>query len=95
MSRRRRGNSSLEILQWLTATIRGLSKKKHAAKTATESIVQLQGLDVVLKDVQRRWKDSSLSLLQLQGLSPVIAQLQTELSKLPCRLKVQKSHKGS
>ncbi|KAJ5470367.1 Tetratricopeptide-like helical [Penicillium desertorum] len=81
--------SLLKMLQWLTTTIRGLSKKKHAAKAAVDLIVQLQGIEAILKDVQLRWKDSPLSLSQLQGLSPILAQLQTELSSLQSTLQTK------
>lgn len=46
--------SLIKMLQWLTTAIRGLSKKKHAAKAAAELIVLLQDIEVILKKIQQR-----------------------------------------
>ncbi|KAJ0127912.1 putative Insulin-degrading enzyme like protein [Fusarium oxysporum f. sp. albedinis] len=72
----------IEIVKAAITAVRGLSKRKVAAKTAADLVVQLRDLEGILEDVQKGWKQGGPGQVRLQRLSPSTTQLRTELDSL-------------
>ncbi|KAF5013054.1 hypothetical protein FDECE_881 [Fusarium decemcellulare] len=80
----------IEIVQAVTTAVRGLSKRKVAAKTAEDLITQLRDLEDILKDVQKRCKQGGSDRLQLQRLSSSLTELRSDLCSLQDVLQTSK-----
>ncbi|KAF4444534.1 Tetratricopeptide-like helical [Fusarium austroafricanum] len=72
----------IELIEAATTAVRGLSKRKVAAKLAEDLVLQLHDLEGILQDIEKRCKHGGSGQLRLQRVSTSFTQLKVELVSL-------------
>ena len=84
----------IQIVQAVTTAVRGLLKRKVAAKVVEDLTIELREVEDILQNVQEKWRQRDSDRQRLQRLPLALARLGTELASLRDILQKFESAKG-